>query len=190
MRVIISIVAGTFAVIALALAIYLGAFKSVELKQTELGPLHLLYVEKMGPYHQVSNTITKVEEWAKAKNFACKVTYGEYLDNPNKMEAERLKAHVGCLISEADKDLVFKTAQTEPKLASGEELHTESRALTTYVQATFAGSPGIGPLKVYPRAEKFIASNKLQLSGPVIETYEVLSAKDMKTTYFFPVITQ
>ncbi|MGE0631163.1 MAG: GyrI-like domain-containing protein [Pseudobdellovibrionaceae bacterium] len=187
MRVILGMIAGTIAVIALGLALYLGAFKSVEMEKVEHGPMNFLLIEKMGPYHKVSETIAKAEAWAKKNNIPCKITFGEYLDDPNKLEADRLRANVGCLIEDADKEAALSSLSTSPQTESGEALKFETRPQQTYVKALFRGSPGIGPLKVYPKASNFMEDKGLQLSGPVIETYEITSPSDMTTVYFFPV---
>ena len=61
---------------------------------------------------------------------------------------------------------------------------------TQEVVALFTGAPGIGPLKVYPKAEDYIAEHRLLRRGWVMEIYEVFNANTKKptvqTTYIWP----
>jgi AraC family transcriptional regulator len=57
------------------------------------------------------------------------------------------------------------------------------------VQAVFDGSPGIGPIKIYPKAETYMKDHQLAMDGAVIEIYVIHSQKAMTTTYLFPIAT-
>lgn len=151
-----------------------GAWKSVEVTETTLGPLHLVYKEYVGPYHKIVTAIQDVETWAKSKSIECNRSFGEYLEDPNIVEHERLHSHGGCILSEMPADLPadFKS-QTIP--------------VRTYVMASFSGSPALGPLKVYGRIEDYMASKKLQRTAPVLEIYNVKSNNQVETQYLFPI---
>lgn len=158
-------------------AYHVGALKPVQIAQENRGELHLIYKVHTGPYHKTVKTIEEIENWAMENKVDCHLTFGEYLDDPEKTEEARLKSYGGCVVDRFPENLPadFKT------------LIHPARA---YVVAVFDGSPGIGPLKVYPRVNEFMQERKLKQNAPVIEVYEIHSRTEtasMTTTYLFPV---
>lgn len=172
---------------SLYMAQYLGAFKTVEIRNQESGPFVMVYLDHMGPYHKIVAKIEEVEKWAKTNQFDCHLSFGEYLDNPDVVEEARLKSRGGCILEvqlSEDPALVEKkwAALLQPPL----KIKTVPRM--NYVRAEFLGSPGIGPLKVYPKVDAFIKERNLKRQSSIIEIYEILdhSAKNqMRTIYLF-----
>lgn len=161
----------------LFLANYLGAFKGVDITSAQQGPFITVYIEHVGPYHKVNKIIEKVEQEMKAKNTACGRTFGEYLDDPRQVEEARLRSKVGCIVDKAPEGLTedFKVGEIPAR---------------QYVIATFTGSPGIGPMKVYPKVNDYMLKQNVKQSGAVVEIYEIHSITEknaMTTTYLFPV---
>ena len=161
--------------LATGVFIYVGGYKPVETEIGDAGPYRLLYKKHLGPYHEIVKTLTDVETWAHAHDEKCELTFGEYLDNPKLVAEDRLESNGGCIVEKTfSKDLPEGFAFREiPK--------------REYLMATFDGAPSIGPLKVYPKADKIMRHEGLQADGAVIEVYEVLSSKAVKTRYYFPV---
>ena len=177
MRYILVFVLVTIISFGMYLATYLGAFKGVELSEVQQGPFKTLYVEHVGPYHKVNKEIEQVEKFMKDQGKPCAQTFGEYLDDPRIVEEARLKARVGCLVE-------------NPPAQLPEGFKTGELANHKYIKAVFTGSPGIGPLKVYPRVEEYMKEKNLQNDGPAVEIYEIHSITEkaaMTTTYLFPV---
>lgn len=166
---------------------YTGAFKSVTVTTEQRGPYTLIYKEHTGAYHHIVSKIQDVETWAKANQLKCRLSFGEYFDNPDIVEEGRLKSRGGCLID----PLVPEEQQTLKKIIETLKLPNDFKTdlipETKTVVALFAGTPGIGPLKVYPKAEEYIYTHKLKKKGSVIEVYEVLDHTSMNTTYLWPV---
>lgn len=161
----------------LFLANYLGAFKGVDITIAQQGPFKTVYMEHVGPYHKVNKIIEKVETYMKSQGAPCGRSFGEYLDDPQSVEEARLRSKVGCIVQNVPANLP-------------EELKAGEIPARKYVVAVFTGSPGIGPLKVYPRANDFMLKNDLKQTGPVVEIYEIMSITEknaMTTTYLFPV---
>lgn len=157
------------------LTTYLGVYKNVEISQAEMGPYHTVYLENIGPYHKVNKQIEKVEKYMISIGSPCQRTFGIYIDDPAHVEEARMRSHVGCLVEAPLKDL-------PEGLLNGEILKKN------YTIAIFTGSPGIGPLKVYPKVYEYLAEKKAQVTGPLIEIYEIhsITAKNaMTTTYLF-----
>jgi AraC family transcriptional regulator len=89
------------------------------------------------------------------------------------VEVGRLRSRGGCIVKEFPATLPegFKTQEIPER---------------RYVMAVFEGSPGIGPVKVYPKAEVYMKDHNLVMDGAVIEIYVIQSEKEMTTTYLFP----
>lgn len=155
------------------LAVYLGAFRPVVIEEVSQKTFILLGSEHIGPYHKIVPVIEKVETWAKQNQVDCTETFGLYLDNPKDLDEARLRSFGGCLLRSA--------APTNlPKEFEVREFSAEK-----FIQAKFEGSPGIGPLKVYPKVTDFMTEKNLKSAGQVLEVYKVISQKEMTTTYFF-----
>lgn len=159
------------------LAHYLGAFKGVDIKEEVRGPYTMIYKVHTGPYHKIVTAIGAVEDWAKTQGIDCSLSFGQYFDNPDTQEEARLRSYGGCLVKTAPANLP-------------EEFKAEELPARKYVTAVFEGSPGIGPMKVYPRVNDYMKEHKLQMDGAVIEVYEIhdfAKKNAMTTTYLFPV---
>lgn len=158
------------------LATYLGAFKGVAISQAAQGPFKIVYIEHLGPYHKINKEIEIVEKYFKSKGLTCGRTFGEYLDDPQTVEEARLRAKAGCIIETIPSDLPA-------------DFKAGILAESNYVMAIFTGSPGIGPIKVYPKVNEFMQEHNLKQEGAVIEIYEIHSITEksaMTTTYLFP----
>lgn len=164
---------------------YTGAFKSVSVALDERGPYIVLYKSHIGPYHKIVSVIEEVEKWAQSNNLKCRLSFGEYFDDPRTVEEGRLNSRGGCLIDPLVNDEKKIFEKIKNKLP--QDYKTAEIEKTRAVVALFTGAPGIGPLKVYPKAEEFIFENKLTRKGSVIEIYEVFDRRSMQTTYLWPV---
>ena len=162
-------------VFAFYLMNYLGTFKPVIIEEKKAGPFQMIYKNHVGPYHKIVPVIEEVEKWAKAQGYDCKVSFGEYLDNPETSEEARLRSRGGCVVPEFP-----------AQLPEGFEKQTLPEK--DYVTAVFEGSPGIGPMKVYPKAHEYIRDQGLvRESETVMEMYVIHSPESMTTTYYFPI---
>jgi hypothetical protein len=160
------------------LLFYVGAFKPVLISEKEAGPFFYLYKEHTGAYHKIVPVIETVETWAKEQKIPCTLSFGKYLNDPSSVDEERLRSIGGCLVSEE-----------ESKALAGhlpEGFKLEAQAPQKYVIAQFEGSPGIGPMKVYPKVFQYIEEQRLLREEWVLEIYEVHSQEAMTTTYHFP----
>ncbi len=176
-------------VFSLYLFQYTGAFKSVTVSVDQREQMNIIYKDYQGPYHKIVTTIEEVETWAKKNEFKCRLSFGEYLDNPDQVEEGRLRARAGCVVD----PLVAAELDQFSKIKSNfkSNLPTGFKTDTVHpmkaVVAIFSGAPGIGPLKVYPKAHEFIIKEKLIAQGSVFEIYEIFDSKTMQTTYLWPV---
>lgn len=162
-----------FLVTAIFFYFRLGFYKEVRLeKMNSAIDMHLIYKEHRGPYHRINNIIKEVEEWAEIENIDCPKTFGEYFDDPSRIDPDRLKSHGGCVVNQKPESLPvhIKYKYHEPKV---------------YLKAYFEGSPAIGPMKVYPAIQDWLFKNEIQQNGAILETYTVYG-DNMKTEYLVP----
>ncbi len=152
---------------------YLGAFKPVDITEIQKAPMKMIYKDHTGSYHKIVTVIEEVETWAKTHNIDCTESFGEYIDDATVVEEPRLRSRGGCIVKDLPVNL--------PK-----DFKTREIPARKYVMAIFDGSPGIGPMKVYPKAESYMRNHQLTMDGSVIEIYVVHSKKTMTTTYLFP----
>lgn len=180
MRVLIPAVFLTLVGGAIFFSIRLGFWRPVALTVEEAGPWAFVSKQHMGPYHEILGTLEEVEKWVRAQGLTCTQTFGEFLDDPNVVEHERLRANTGCLLSP---DLA-----KEPALASlPDGFSNREVPRRRYVVGSFTGSPALGPFKVYGPAASLMREKNLREDGPIIEVYTVKGDFEMTTTYYFPV---
>lgn len=154
----------------------LGGYKSPVISEAQSEQLYLISKPHIGAYHKINPVITEVETWATKNNIPCLRTFGEYIDNPREKDEDRLRSQGGCILShpldpaQVPDGFTYRVAAPTPVLL-----------------ATFDGAPSIGPFKVYPAVEEYMNNHKLQASGPVIEIYEIKSANEAVTRYYFPI---
>lgn len=150
----------------------MGFFKDVVISEQDQPEIAMVYMEHIGPYHKILDTLTKVEEWAKSQNIDCSKSFGHFLDNPDVVEHERLRSNVGCVVDHPIEDL--------PK-----DMKFTIIPGGRYFVADFAGSPAIGPMKVYRKAREKYAERNLPAPDDVIEIYQLHPDKTMTTSFLF-----
>ncbi len=151
---------------------HLGLSQPVEISRGPAGPLLLLFKQHRGPYHEIGPVIREVELWALNKNIPCSKTFGEYLDDPEAIDQDRLRSNGGCVLTVLPNGMApdgFNVSRVPEK---------------EYVIAKFQGSPAVGPLTVYPAVKKYFAENRLVYPPTVLEIYTV-NGSDVVTEYLF-----
>jgi AraC family transcriptional regulator len=170
---------GAFLVLAIGFfMVRLGYFKNMEAKEVERQSTLLLYKPHTGAYHRVNATILEVEAWAKSNGIPCPHTFGEYLDDPSKVEEERLRANAGCILSTP-----LTTASLPEQRPEG--LDVKPLPAGRYLSITFQGSPAIGPMKVYPYAKGYFRDKNWGGYETAVEIYTIVSPSQMTTEYLF-----
>lgn len=154
----------------------LGFNKKVEFTEVRQQSFIRVYKKHFGPYHEIVKTIEAVEAWAKTHNLPCSKSFGEYLDDPERVPTDRLRSLGGCLLQ----------APLDPEVLLPEEFYTDELKPQNFLKAQFAGSPASGPFVVYPQAREWLAQRGQLLEFPVIEVYEIFDGgKSMETSYYF-----
>lgn len=161
-----------------------GAFKSVEISVQ--GPITatLVYKEHLGAYDKIVPSLEAVETWAKREQLLCQETFGEFLDDPEKTESERLRANVGCWLPAGITDAHASGFCEEwAKKLAQQKFLCRSLTIARALVGEFSGAPSIGPFRVYPKAYKYLNDHKLPRPNSVFEIYQP-SQEDGFTTRF------
>lgn len=158
--------------LAIYLYFYLGFYKPVEIERVHGTAMHFISKSHTGPYHEIGPSITAVESWAREHHVPCEKTFGEYLDDPQAVDQDRLRSRGGCLVNGPVENLPT-------------EFKYEDRPAREYVKAEFSGSPAIGPFKVYPLVKEYLVEKRLKSTSGVIEIYS-LHGTQVDTEYLFP----
>ncbi len=166
-----------FVLLATYLFFYLGYYKPVEVTMVESAGLNTLFRSHRGAYHLINQVIVEVENWAKSQGLSCERTYGEYLDDPQKVEQGRLRSRAGCILDGPVDEKSLPEGFQAGLIPAG-----------PYVQAVFSGSPAIGPWKVYPRLADFIQEKNLKTGSQTIEIYTIKADGKMQTQYLIPIL--
>ncbi len=160
--------------LAIYLFFYLGVSKPVIITTEVRGPFYFLYKTHLGAYHGIGPIITEVEKWAHEQNLECPKTFGEFLDDPNSVDQDRLRSHAGCLL-------------TKPlSIPIPPDFAFEERKKGSFAVGRFEGSPAIGPFKAYPKIREYIQTQRLKSNGAVVETY-LIQGQKVTTEFLFPV---
>lgn len=160
----------------------LGSFKPIAIERvSKSGPWFLLSRDHLGAYHKIAGVISEIETWARSEGEPCALTFGEYIDNPDNTDEDRLRSRGGCIISSESNANSLRT-RTLPAGVSVTPFEIGDALV-----AVFDGSPSIGPVKVYPEVFSHMSTLDLRSSGPIFEIYEVLSPTSGRTRYIFPV---
>jgi len=153
-------------------SIKMGFYKDVSVAEQDIPEMHLVYLEHIGPYHKILDSLEKVEAWAKEAKVDCSKSFGHFLDDPEVVEHERLRSHVGCIIDQNKTDLP-------------ENFKMKTLPAGKYVVADFMGSPAIGPMKVYKKARQYFLDKGLTPPEDAMEVYNRIDEQTMKTSYLF-----
>jgi len=165
---------------------YLGFSEKVEVSISQSSPMALIYVRHLGAYHKINESLTKIEQSLEKKGLQCSKTFGEFLDNPDEVNEDRLTSHVGCLFLVSEDSPAAEKGGRLESLAKELGFEYESRLSQPVIKASFRGSPSIGPFKVYPKIDEMIQDLRRARSGPLMEIYEIKGDKVL-TTYFQPI---
>ena len=154
------------------LIFHLGLFLPVQINEETRPDMFILFKDHIGPYHTVAELISSVEVQAKRDGLDCSMTFGEYFDNPDNVEQDRLRSRVGCI-------------SNKPYAKTPLELKTDKIPTRRYVVGYFLGSPAIGPWKVYPKIKKYLSEWKIAREDNAIEIY-TMTDESINTEYLFP----
>ena len=134
-----------------------GVFAKVEISVEDRGPFHFVYLQKQGPFSEISAAWEEAEALFEEQQLAKGIGCGEYLDDPALVEAEELRWRVGFLVPDS--------------VSVKEPLSYKRLPQHTYVIATVKAHPMVAPFKTYPALEEWGKTSAYQFVGMAYELY-------------------
>lgn len=159
---------------------YLGGFDPIQVREEIVGPLYVLSHERVGDYRNVGETFEAIQKEFPAKGLKEYKLFGIYLDHPDKVPKEKLRAEVGA---------VFPIPLE--KVPEGLSLPLRPRTIPArrYVVADFPlknfVSIFVGIYRVYPKLTEACLQRGCNMNGKSsLEIYDPLLGKT--TQYLMP----
>ncbi len=178
MKKILIIISGIFGLSILVITIflyYMGMFISIDIKEKEMGPYTFAYIEHIGPYMEVGKPMMELDTQLREAGFNSVNGIGIYFDDPSKTPEDKLRSHIGSIITAKDMD---KIEQYKDKF------QFKTLAKTKYLVAEFPiknqFSYILGPIRIYPAFSKYLNKKGIPIPNTGIEIYNM----ENNTIYF------
>ena len=144
---------------------FIGVFSKIRIKRSYIGPLTLVYEKHRGDYAKSGEIQNKLYYSLKKDGILTYKGFGIYFDNPNKVEKEKLRSEVGCIIETKDIDKL-QHLDYNVKIINKKKRYYADFPFRSKISIM------IGILKVYPKINNFIDKNGLK-HGYVMEIYDI-----------------
>jgi len=171
-KIILYVIVSLVIITVMIYANYSG-FSNVNFQIKKTGGETLLYREISGPYSQTSEVLSKIKyDLSKQFNIEPTKDFGIYLDNPRKVDKNKLRSEVGFILENADTAQVF-WLKSKFKI----RVLPIREYITTEFPYKGKMSVMIGLMKVYPALMKYVKANGFAETGPVMEVYDMPNNK-------------
>jgi effector-binding domain-containing protein len=166
-KIILYVIVSLLIISAMMYANYNG-FSNVRFQIKKEGGEKLLYREVSGPYSQTGAELNKIKfDLNKEFKIESIREFGMYLDDPRKVDKDKLRSEVGCILEDADTAQIFwLKSKFKIKVCPVKEY------ITTEFPYKGRISIMIGLMKVYPAIMKYAKANGYAETGPVMEVYD------------------
>ncbi len=170
---IIIIVVAVLISIIVGFAAYWGAFKSIQFNVVEQGGETLVYEEMTGDYRQSGVVMDKVY-YSLLNDYKIETFkgFGIYFDNPQKVEASKLRSELGCIVEESD---IHRLSELEGNF----KIKTYPKDKYIVAEFPYKGKLSVmfGIMKVYPAMNKYVKENGFDEEGAIMEIYDTPGKK-------------
>ena len=165
MKKIIGILVAVTAVILLVLA-YFGLFAPVKISEDVAGPFWLVYEKYTGEYKNIGPVMDKLYNDLKKDGIETTKGFGIYYDNPEKVDKDKLRSAVGCIIDQKDENKITEIGKKY-------NLKQYPATKSAICKFPYKGMPSIiiGIIKVYPELMKHMNDFKYP-EVPIMEVYD------------------
>jgi len=166
-KVVLYVIASLVIISTMMYANYNG-FSKVSFQIKKEGGEKLLYREVSGPYSQTGVELNKIK-FDLNKEFKIETVrdFGMYLDDPRKVDKDKLRSEVGCILENADTAQIFWLKS---------KFKIRVCPVTDYITTEFPYkgkiSVMIGLMKVYPALMNYVKANGYAETGPIMEVYD------------------
>lgn len=157
---------------------YLGAFSKVEVKESTIGPYHLVYEANTGDYRQTGTSVDSLMKLAATKGVVPVAGFGIYMDDPNEVPKEKLRSEAGIIIQPQDVEK-FKGVAAPAKY----RMYPQTSAVVSEFPLKNFLSIFLGIYKVYPAIMDYMKAKNYKISYS-FEIYEM----NNRTVYAFPIL--
>ncbi len=89
-------------VFALSYAFYLGIFSSLRAERVELGPLWMVYEDRVGSYRGAGQSVSTIMKALAPYGVESAKGFGLFLDDPATVPEEKLRSQAGVVLSQTD----------------------------------------------------------------------------------------
>jgi hypothetical protein len=157
------------------LSFFAGLFDGIKITNQTVGPYYLVYRTHKGSYSGIQFVMGDVYRYMREKkSMTSENGFVIYYDNPEKIRTDSLRSIAGVITD--------SSVNVEDPYKSGIFQKTEALVGTFPIRSFMSYS--IGVYKFYPALEKKLAQDKYQLSGPVMEIFDL---EKRQITYVAPV---
>lgn len=165
MKKFIGILVVIIAVILLVLA-YFGLFAPVKISEETAGSFWFVCAKYIGEYKNVGPVMDKLYNDLKKDGIETARGIGIYYDNPEKVEKNKLRSVVGCILEKKDEGKISELG----KKYNVQQYPASKIAVCRF---SFKGAPSIiiGIIKVYPVLGKYMKEHNYQ-EAPFMEIYD------------------
>lgn len=167
LKVTLIIVAVIFITLLLVLSRY-GLFAPVNVSEKVAGPYMMVYKKHVGDYKNVDPVIGDLCNDLK-NNYSLETTkgFGLYYDNPQQVDAEKLRSIVGCIVK-------GKTVEDLNKVSGKYSVREFPSSKSVVAEFPYKGDMSIiiGIMKVYPALGAYIQEHKYNMT-PIMELYDM-----------------
>lgn len=150
---------------------YLGGFTQLEVKEQNMGPYTMAYVNFVGNYGKVWPSMTKVYEVLSGDGITTITGAGVYYDDPAVVTWAELRSDIGAIID----------AKDVSKLTANKDIKITTLPAGTKIVVEFplknSLSYMIGPMKAYPAITKYIKEKWYTGQVPMVELYDMVAKK-------------
>jgi DNA gyrase inhibitor GyrI len=152
-----------------------GFFDDVKITIEDAGPYNLVFREHTGPYRGIKFVLYDVYRYLKdKKSIEPERAFAIFYDNPQKVKPENLRSAGGYIID----SLIDITSPYKTQIFNRTTVIKGEFPIKSYM------SQFTGPAKFYPRLYNHVKKNKLEISGNIMEIYEV---KNKRIIYIVPI---
>lgn len=165
------ILIGLLIILAFVNRWYLGGFSKLEVKEQNMWPYTIAYVNFIGEYGKVGPSMTKVYETLSGAGITSFTGIGIYYDDPAVVSWTELRSDVGAVIA----------SQEVSKLANSKDIQTKTLVAGNKMFVEFPMknpvSYMIGPMKVYPVITKYMEEKWYSHEVSMTELYDMVGKK-------------
>ncbi|MCM0606698.1 MAG: hypothetical protein KA715_11455 [Xanthomonadaceae bacterium] len=162
---------------------YFGAFNTITVTESDIGPFTLVYQSNVGDYKQTGSTVDYMMKISLSMGATPIAGFGQYYDDPSTVALEKLRSDAGIVIDPKD---LGKFQNYAHNLKSEHKILTREFPLTRAVTSEFPLrgilSTFLGIIKAYPVMDQYMKSKNY----PMTYAFEIYPLNEKKVQYAFP----